>query len=179
VMGHSMGGMIAQRAWLQAQGRIHAYVLSATSAAFGQPGGQWQQDFVRARLAPLDAGRSIPDYAPEMLRKMMAAGASGPAVDLLIATVASMREDTFRAAVAAIAGYEGRQILPLIDVPVLCIAGEHDATAPATVMEKMAAKIRGARMVTLAGAGHFGWAEQPQAFNAHLRRFVQDLGWLV
>ena len=90
-----------------------------------------------------------------------------------------MGKDTFRAAVAAIAGYEGRQILPLIDVPVLCIAGEHDATAPATVMEKMAAKIRGARMVTLAGAGHFGWAEQPQAFNAHLPRLVQELGWLV
>lgn len=179
VLGHSMGGMIAQSAWPQAREHIHAYVLSATSAAFGQTGGTWQQEFVRARLAPLDAGRSIPDYAPEMLRRMMAPGASGPAVDLLIGTVSAMREDTFRAAVAAIAGYEGRHILPLIDVPVLCIAGEHDATAPAAVMEKMAAKIRGARMLTMTGAGHFGWAEQPQVFNEHLGRFMQELGWLA
>jgi pimeloyl-ACP methyl ester carboxylesterase len=81
--------------------------------------------------------------------------------------------------VAAIAGYEGRQILPLIDVPVLCIAGEQDATAPAAVMEKMAAKIRGARMLTMTGAGHFGWAEQPQVFNDHLSRFMEELGWLA
>ena len=177
VLGHSMGGMIAQRAWPLARERIQAYVLSATSAAFGQPGGQWQQQFVSARLAPLDAGRRIADYAPEMLRKMMAPGASGPAVDLLISTVSAMREDTFRAAVAAIAGYEGRHILPLIDVPVLCLAGELDATAPAAVMEKMASKIRHSRMITMAGAGHFGWAEQPEVFNQHLHQFIHDLGW--
>ena len=166
VAGHSMGGMIAQQAWRHAQPRIHGYVLSATSAAFGSPDGDWQKEFVRARVAPLDAGRSIPDYAPEMLRAMMAPGASGPAVDLVIATVSQMREATFRAAVAAIVGFEGRDLLPRFDVPVLCIAGMLDKTAPAAVMEKMAAKIAGAEYVGLEGLGHFGWAEDPARFNA-------------
>ena len=71
VMGHSMGGMIAQQTWRYARARIHGYVLSATSASFGSPDGDWQKEFVRARVAPLDAGRSIPDYAPVMLRAMM------------------------------------------------------------------------------------------------------------
>jgi pimeloyl-ACP methyl ester carboxylesterase len=178
VLGHSMGGFIAQRAWLHARPRIHGYVLSATSAAFGKPDGDFQREFVRTRVAPLDAGRSIPDYAPEMLRRMMAPGAAGPSVDLLIATVSLMREDTFRAAVAAIAGYEGRDILPTLDVPVLCIAGEHDATAPAAVMEKMAAKIAGAEFVSLAGLGHFGWAEAPERFNDELLGFLGRRGLL-
>ena len=77
VMGHSMGGMIAQQAWRYARDRIHGYVLSATSASFGSPDGDWQKEFVRARVAPLDAGKTIPEYAPLMLRAMMAAGASG------------------------------------------------------------------------------------------------------
>ena len=72
VMGHSMGGMIAQQAWRHARAHIHGYVLSATSASFGKPDGDFQKEFVRARVAPLDAGRSIPDYAPEMLHAMMA-----------------------------------------------------------------------------------------------------------
>ncbi len=172
VMGHSMGGMIAQQAWRHARPRIHGYVLSATSASFGSPDGDWQKEFVRARVAPLDAGRSIPDYAPDMLRAMMADAADGPSVDLLIATVSQMREETFRAAVAAIVGFEGRDLLPTLDVPVLCIAGERDTTAPAAVMQKMAAKIAGAEFVSLTGLGHFGWAEDPQAFNSAVLDFL-------
>jgi 3-oxoadipate enol-lactonase len=178
VLGHSMGGFIAQRAWLHARGRIHGYVLSATSAAFGKPDGDFQQEFVRQRVAPLDAGLTIAQHAPGMLRRMMAAGADGPGVGLLVSTVSLMREDTFRAAVAAIATYEGREILPTIDVPVLCIAGALDATAPAAVMEKMAAKIAGAEFVALEGLGHFGWAEAPERFNAALLGFLGRRGLL-
>jgi pimeloyl-ACP methyl ester carboxylesterase len=173
VMGHSMGGMIAQQAWRYARARIHGYVLSATSASFGSPDGDWQKEFVRARVAPLDAGKTIPEYAPVMLRAMMATGASGPAVDLLIGTVSQMREETFRAAVAAIVGFEGRDLLPTLDVPVLCIAGELDTTAPATVMQKMACKIAGAEFVSLTGLGHFGWAEDAQRFNRSVLDFLK------
>ena len=178
VLGHSMGGFIAQRAWLHARGQIHGYVLSATSAAFGKPDGDFQREFVRQRVAPLDAGLTIAQHAPGMLRRMMAAVADGPGVDLLVSTVSLMREDTFRAAVAAIATYEGREILPTIDVPVLCIAGALDATAPAAVMEKMAARIAGAEFVALEGLGHFGWAEAPERFNAALLGFLGRRGLL-
>jgi pimeloyl-ACP methyl ester carboxylesterase len=179
VLGHSMGGFIAQRAWVHARSRIHGYMLSATSAAFGKPDGDFQREFVRQRVAPLDAGRTLPEHAPGMLRRMMAEGASGPAVDLLISTVSLMREETFRAAVAAIATYEGRDILSTLDVPVLCIAGALDATAPAAVMEKMAAKIAGAEFVALEGLGHFGWAEAPGRFNAELLGFLGRRGFLA
>jgi pimeloyl-ACP methyl ester carboxylesterase len=172
VMGHSMGGMIAQQAWRHARQHIHGYVLSATSASFGKPDGDWQKEFVRARVAPLDAGQSIPQYAPTMLRAMMGPGAAGPTVDLVIATVSQMREATFRAAVAAIVGFEGRDLLPTFDVPVLCIAGELDTTAPAAVMEKMAGKIAGAEFASLTGLGHFGWAEKPDLFNAKMLDFL-------
>lgn len=172
VMGHSMGGMIAQQAWRHAREYIHGYVLSATSASFGKADGEWQKGFVRERVAPLDAGKTIPQYAPVMLRSMMASDAHGPAVDLVIETVSQMREETFRAAVAAIVGFEGRDLLPTLDVPVLCIAGELDATAPAAVMEKMASKIAGAEFVSLAGLGHFGWAEDPGRFNTRVLDFL-------
>ena len=57
VLGHSMGGMIAQQAWRYAREYIHGYVLSATSASFGSADGEWQKEFVRVRVAPLDGGR--------------------------------------------------------------------------------------------------------------------------
>jgi 3-oxoadipate enol-lactonase len=174
VLGHSMGGMIAQRVWAYAPQLIHGYVLSATSAAFGNSDGDWQKEFVRQRVAPLDAGSTLPQHAPGMLRAMMAAGAKGAAVDLLIATVSLMREETFRAAVAAIATFEGRALLPTMKVPVLCVAGALDRTAPAEVMAKMAGKLPHAQFVSLTEVGHFGWAEQPDTFNELLLNFLSD-----
>jgi pimeloyl-ACP methyl ester carboxylesterase len=112
-----------------------------------------------------------------MLRAMMAPGAQGPAVDLVVGTVSLMREETFRAAVAAIVGFEGRDLLPTMDIPVLCIAGELDATAPAAVMQKMANKIAGAEFTSLSGLGHFGWAEDPSRFNTAVLDFLTRRGF--
>lgn len=174
LLGHSMGGMIAQRAWVHAPELIQGYVLSATSAAFGQPDGNWQREFVRQRVAPLDAGKSLPEHAPDMLRAMMAPGSAGPAIERLIATVSQMREATFRAAVSAIASYEGRALLPTMNIPVLCVAGALDRTAPAEVMAKMASKLPQAQLVVLPDVGHFGWAEDAPAFNRTLLEFLSD-----
>lgn len=177
IMGHSMGGMIAQRAWSRCPERIQGYVLSATGASFGRPDGAWQQEFVRLRLGPLDAGQTIAEYAPKMLRSMMSPGASGEDVELTVRTVAAMREETFRAAMHAIVTFEGRATLPTITVPTLCIAGEVDATAPAEAMRKMATKIPAAQYAQVDGAGHFAWAEQPSIFQGRVSGFLQEAGF--
>ena len=176
VLGHSMGGMIAQRAYEMSidSGRdlVHGLVLSATSAAFGNPDGDFQKEFVRRRVAPLDAGKTIPEFLPAGLRAMMAPGASGPAVDLLISIAATMPAHTFRAAISAIVGFEGRKLLPKIRHPVLCVAGGRDDTAPAAVMARMAEKIPAAEYRCMDDCGHFMWAEDVDGFNALLLDFL-------
>ena len=173
IMGHSMGGMIAQRTFDYCPDKVHGLVLSATSAAFGGRGGEWQEKFVSDRVAPLDAGKTIPEYAPKMLKNMMCPDATGPAVDLTLQVVARMREETFRAAIEAITHFEGRDILPKMNVPVFCIAGELDlSAAPPAVMEKMANKIEKSEFVCMSDVGHFGWAEDPARFNELLMDFM-------
>lgn len=174
LVGHSMGGMIAQRAFDYRTGRVHGLVLSATSAAFGRSEGEWQQTFVKERVAPLDAGQTIPQYAPKMLRNMMGPGAGGPAVELVIDVVSQMREETFRAAIAAITRFDGRDVLPkMAQIPVICIAGAHDlSAAPPAVMEKLAQKI-GGEYACMDNAGHFGWAEDPDLFNGMMLDFLE------
>jgi 3-oxoadipate enol-lactonase len=39
-------------------------------------------------------------------------------------------------------------------------------------MEKMASKIAGAEFISLAGLGHFGWAEDPARFNTAVLDFL-------
>ena len=76
LLGHSMGGMLAQEAMTAFPRKIAGLVLSATSPAFGRPDGTWQQDFLRQRLGPLDAGKTMADLAPALV-----GGLIGPDAD--------------------------------------------------------------------------------------------------
>jgi len=59
-------------------------------------------------------------------------------------------------------------------VPVLCLATEHDRNAPAAMMERMAAKIPGARYVCLRGVGHLANVEAPRAFDSAIFDFLRE-----
>lgn len=173
LLGHSMGGMVAIRTYGVMPDAIHGLILSATSAAFGRPEGEWQRAFVRDRVAPLDRGQSLADFAPGMLRKMFAPGADHPATELVIRIVSQMRPETFRAAIEAVSRFDAREVLPRITVPTLCIAGGHDlSAAPPKVMEKLATKIAQGEYRCMEHVGHFGWAEDPDGFNREILDFL-------
>jgi len=82
---------------------------------------------------------------------------------------------TYRAAVQCLVGFDERANLGKIEVPVLVLAGEHDRNAPATMMERMAAKIPGARYVCLAGVGHLPNLEAPQSFDGTILDFLRQV----
>lgn len=173
LLGHSMGGMVAQEAVALFPEKIHGLILSGTSPAFGKPGGDWQQQFLQSRFAPLDAGRGMAGLAPELARGMMAPDVSDAVVAQAAAIMARVPEATYRAALAAIVSFNRLDNLANIAVPTICISGEHDKNAAPFVMEKMAARIRGAEYVCLKDAGHIANMEQPVAFNAAVLGFLQ------
>lgn len=173
LVGHSMGGMVAQELMARAPDRVAALVLMATSPAFGRPGGAWQQQFLAQRLAPLDAGLGMARLAPGLVAGMAAPGAPHDAVARAALLMASVPEATYRVALAAIAGFDRRDTLAALNLPVLCLAGEHDRNAPPAVMEQMAARIPGAEYRCIPGLGHLAHMEAPQAVNPVLVEFLQ------
>jgi 3-oxoadipate enol-lactonase len=175
LVGHSMGAMVALQAWTQKPERIRAMVLAASSPAFGHSDGDFQKQFLAQRLAPLDAGKTMADIADRLIPSMVAPASTASALALAREGMAAIAPDTYRAALRALVQFEQRAALPTITVPVLCLAAEHDRTAPPAVMERMAQKIPGARYACLAGAGHLLQYEQPEAFNAELDTFLKDL----
>lgn len=172
LLGHSMGGMVAQEFAARWPQRTRALILACTSPAFGPPGGEWQQAFLRDRLALLDAGQGMDAVADRLVPAMVAPGVGPQAREAAHRIMSAVPQETYRAALAALVHFDRRATLPDIRVPTLCLAAAHDRTAPPEVVQRMAARIPGAEYHCLERAGHIANVEQPQAFNEVAVRFL-------
>jgi len=175
LVGHSMGGMIAQTLLRRRPDGYSAAVLACTSPAFGNADGGFQKTFVADRLGPLDAGKTMADLAPSLVDRMMGPQPDQAGRALAIAIMSAVPADTYRAAVRCLVAFDERANLARIGVPALCLAGEADPNAPAPVVERMAGKIPGARYVCLPGVGHLPNLEAPAAFDAAVLDFLQQV----
>ena len=172
LVGHSMGGRVAQELAARTPQAVGGLVLASTSPAFGKPGGDWQLEFLQSRFAPLDAGAGMAGLAAQLVPAMLPADAPAWVRAGAQALMASVPEATYRSAVAALVDFDRRANLPLIKVPTLVITGELDKTAAPEVARKMAERIPGALLQTVPAAGHLLPMEQPQAFNTALLAFL-------
>ena len=166
LIGHSMGGMIAQEAYARYPHLVKGLALCFTSPAFPKGDSDFTQQFVAARVGPLDRGMTMAQIAAELAPTM------GTNWKLAQQIMSGVPPDTYRKAVHLLTTFDRRKELANIKVPTLLIAGSEDKTAPAPVMEKMAGKIPGAEYVLLQGCGHLGPMDQPEAFNDALHSFL-------
>jgi pimeloyl-ACP methyl ester carboxylesterase len=173
LVGHSFGGMVAQASLRRRPHAYRAVILCATSPAFGNRQGDFQQRFVASRLEALDNGRTLAQLAPGLVDGLVGPAPDPAARPQAIAAMSAVHPDTYRAAVSCLVGFDERANLPAISIPVLCLAGQCDRTAPAEMMQRMADKIAGAVYHCLPGVGHLANLEAPAAFNAACLDFLR------
>jgi pimeloyl-ACP methyl ester carboxylesterase len=170
------------QAWAQCPERIAGLVIAASSPAFGQQDGDFQQQFVAQRLAPLNAGKTMTQVADKLIPTMVAPNALPvgatlaqypEGLALAHACMSAVPPATYRASLQALVKFEQRSVLPTISVPTLCLAGEHDKTAPPEVLRRMAQKISGAEYECLAGLGHLMGFEKEAPFHEAVLKFVR------
>src|SRR3954468_2719450 len=67
LVGHGMGGMVAQEVVARRPDLVNRLVLCGTSGAFARAEAEWQRDFVARRTAALDAGHSMIELAQTLV----------------------------------------------------------------------------------------------------------------
>jgi 3-oxoadipate enol-lactonase len=172
LVGHSMGGMVAQEVMARRPELVSKLVLCGTSPSFGKPDGDWQREFIAQRTAPLDAGKSMAELAQVLVPQMVGPGSLPEGVRLATHCMSLVPASTYRRALEALVTFDRRANLPLIQVPTLVVAGEHDRNAPPAVMKKMADAIARSTYLEMPGVGHLQNLESPDDFDGLLLNFL-------
>jgi 3-oxoadipate enol-lactonase len=172
LVGHSIGGMIVQQLLAKNPGVAGAVVLAQTSPAFGKPDGDWQKQFIGARLGPLDRGATMVSLAPSLVAELIGDDPDREGCELARECMASVPEASYRASMMALMGFDLRSALKEILAPTLLLSGSKDKNAPAPMMAKMATYVPGSTYVELEGVGHLANLERPGEFNAALSDFL-------
>src|SRR4051794_20132546 len=71
LLGHSMGGMVAQEVVARRPDLVSRLILCGTSPAFGRPEGEWQREFIAQRTAALADGKSMAELAETLVPRMI------------------------------------------------------------------------------------------------------------
>lgn len=132
----------------------------------------------RAIQAVVRQATRIPDPGEWVKRIGLTAGTfDDQLAGELVAKLGILDMDTFIHLLERMGEHDGWDLLPLIDVPTLIIAGTRDVFTPRSAAERMARRIPGSEIMLLPGATHYAALEYPEMINLRLEKFLRERGY--
>jgi pimeloyl-ACP methyl ester carboxylesterase len=175
VGGLSMGGYVALAFARRHARRLRGLVLADTRAEADGAEARANRD----KMIALARDHGAADVVEQLLPKLLAerTRTQNPAVVEEVRRIAAAQRP--EAIIAALQAMRDRPDatpgLAAVTVPTLVLVGSEDTPTPPAAARTMADGIRGANLVTIAGAGHLSNLEEPEAFNVALHGFLATL----
>ncbi len=192
IVGWSMGVQVGLEVFRAAPDKVAS--LAMVNGVAGRP---WDYVFnlslVGRLLPPLLRGlRSMPHAIEAIVRQVTRIPEPGAWVKRvglaartldeqmgaeIVAKFRSLDMDVFIRLLERMGEHDARDLLPMIDVPVLIIAGSRDVFTPRSAAERMARRIRGSEIMIIPGATHYALLEYPEMVNLRLEKFFRERGY--
>jgi len=178
-IGQSMGGWTGVELTLSNPERVAALVLSNTTGTLDFAG------YGDARVAEWLAAQ------PKRISELVAAGVhpatsmtlarEQPALHSLYFAIERLNDQTHRTALfeqLRASRVRGADAAKDISCPVLGITGEHDFTICPDGVRVVTSQMKNARFLEVPASGHSVYFERADIFNARLKAFLVEIGWV-
>lgn len=171
--GQSIGGMVAMEMAATYPEYIASMALIGTTPSFGGRDNSFRDQFIAARLKPLDTGKTLAELAATFVAEITGPIATPAVIKSAQASMAAVPQATYRDIIRCLTTFNRREDIAAFAMPVCLISGEHDQNAPAKTMARMAEKIPRAEYHNILGAGHLINLEAGDKTNAILTEFYR------
>jgi 3-oxoadipate enol-lactonase len=175
IVGASMGGVIAQIIGVLYPDRVRSLTLACTACRHHD----WRRELL-AEWAEVVSERGMSALTEDGMRWLIGPRLHrrfGVFVNVLARVLMQTQPHAFAAQVDAIlaASDELRNELPAVTAPTLVITGSQDTLTPLGDAEELAELIPTSRLYVLRRAAHGLMAEAPNAFNAVVLQFIDEV----
>jgi pimeloyl-ACP methyl ester carboxylesterase len=164
LVGHSMGGAIAQTLALTHPEMMKGVVLVGTG--------------VRLKVLPLILEGIKNNFKETVLKINQFAYSQKSPSDLIekgVSVMLQCRPEVLYGDFLACDRFDLMNEVEKIDLPALILCGDDDQLTPAKYSQFLHSRIKGSKMEVLPNAGHIVMMESPQAFNEKIKEFIEEL----
>ena len=170
LLGHSMGGMIAQQMAFRATDRINRLLCYGTG-----PRGEMPDRFETletSRLRLLDDG--VAETAKRIAATWFTQGSAAKGYGICTELGINVSETAALAGLTAMEGWDGRHALSQISNPTLVLWGDKDRSYSWEQPYALWQGISDSNLAVMPECGHAAHLEQPEIFNAIVESFLPE-----
>jgi len=174
LVGLSMGGLIAFDFHATHPERVATLTICDSMPGMTGLSEEGRREFIRLRQEPLLNGKEPRDIAPIVAKTLVGKSAQPGSFERLVASMLALHKQSYLKTIVATTNYARKLELENVRVPTHVVVGDEDTLTPPALSRAMAARIPGARLSFIKGAGHLSNLEQPEAFNAAVLAFLLE-----
>ena len=173
LVGHSMGGMLAQIIAAKSNAECFGLMLSCTHKGRGSPTHETLSAQVRERIEQRRAMTDA-DYGELRIERMLSGRLSNEIHDFLVSIAGDIRIEGIAWGGAAIQYLDTTSYLKQIKTPTVIVTAVDDIVVKPDAVDALIAGLPHADHIKMEGVGHAPYCEDADSFNAIIAEFIHQ-----